>query len=216
MGGPSADPYVTYANKELGTWSGPHVVAVHGGPAPFRTYLAAGAGGPTAVDFGHSGVCTSIMSYCQFTVPAPAFLPQEIDFAFLADLGMTIEADDERPETYGLAGWTDYASFMVSVSRNLRVGLANPQAHHIGFSNIWQTALDVTDELEARVDVFGYLSSGDVLHSYPTVGVEGSVRYAGGLVGTAINRAWLPPVTGDANLADRPRYPGRYGQLHLA
>ena len=201
MGGPTADPYVTYANKELGTWSGPHVVAVHGGPAPFRTYLAAGAGGPTAVDFGHSGVCTSIMSYCQFTVPTPAFLPQEIDFAFLADLGMTIKDYDERPETYGLAGWTDYASFMVSVSRDLRVGLANPQPHHIGFSNIWQTPLDVTDELEARVDVFGYLSSGDVLHSYPTVGVEGTVRYAGGLVGAAVDRAWLPPVTGDANLA---------------
>ena len=45
----------------------------------------------------------------------PAFLPHAIDFAFLADLGMTVRDETDRPETYGLVGWTDHAGFSLSV-----------------------------------------------------------------------------------------------------
>ena len=37
--------------------------------------------------------------------------------------------------------------------------------------------------------------------SYPLEGEFGKVCYAGGLIGAAIDYDWMPPVTGDANLA---------------
>ena len=207
QGGELTKPYADYSDTENGTWTGPNVMAVHGGPAPFQDAIdpqtwVNGERDPSATqyDFGHSGVCASLMSYCNFNAAQPTFLPQEIDFAFLADLGMTIKDDTGRPETYGLAGWTDYAAFSVSVSRNLQVKLADPQPHFDAWGNTLQ-ALDVTDLLQAGVDVFGYRSMGDIRRFYPTTGLLGTVRYSGGLLGTAIDRAWFPPVTGDASLA---------------
>ena len=41
----------------------------------------------------------------------------------------------------------------------------------------------------------------ELLQSFSEEGAEGTVRYAGGLIGAAIDRAWLPPVTGAASLA---------------
>ena len=117
--------------------------------------------------------------------------PEAMDLAFLADLGMTVREETDRPETYNLAGWTDYAGFSVSVSRDLRVGLIPP--HYVGEH-------DVTDLLDVGVDVFGYRSTGTLLSSYPHEGLDGTVHYAGGLLGAAISRAGLPPVTGNAAL----------------
>ena len=199
--------YADYVDRGKGTWTGPGVIAVHGGPAPFQNQndpqaWVNGERDPLAsqYDFAHSGVCKSLMSYCTFNAALPAFLPHELDFAFLADLGMTIREDSDRPETYGLAGWTDYAAFTVSVSRDLQVKMADPQPYFDAWGNIWQT-LDVTDLLQVGVDVFGFPSTGDIHRSYPAAGPDGTVHYAGGLLGTAIDRGGLPPVTGDANLA---------------
>ena len=207
LGGKVTARYGDYVDSEAGTWSGPHVVAVHGGPAPFqdlddpRTWVG-GERDPSATqyDFSHSGVCASLLAYCSDSAALPAFLPHEIDFAFLADLGMTIRENDDKPETYGLAGWTDYAGFTVSVSRDLKVELAEPQLHYDAWGNTWET-LDVTDLLQASVDAFGYRSGRDIHQSYPAAGPDGTVRYTGGLLGTAIDQFALPPVTGDATLA---------------
>ena len=206
-GGAETEEYAPYTDTEAGTWTGPNVVALHGGAAPFQDNADShawvdGERDPEATeyDFSHSGVCESLMAYCGFEEALTAFLPQAIDFAFLADLGMTIAEETDRPETYGLAGWTDYAAFTLAVSRDLRMTLADPQPHYDGTPNAWQT-LEITDLLRVGVDAFGYRSTGDFGMSYPLEGSMGKVCYAGGLIGAAIDYDWMPPVTGDANLA---------------
>ena len=197
-------PYAPYTDAAAGLWNGPHVVAVHGGPAPFqdRTEPHAWVDGersPDAVDYdtAHSGTCVSVMSYCSQNAAVPAFVPAEIDLAFLRDLGLTILEESERPETYGLGGWMDHAGFTVSVSRELAVTLADPQPRYDGRGGRWET-LDTVDLLRAEADAFGYRSAGSLTDSEP---LAGTVRYSGGLIGAAVGYQGLPPVRGDADLA---------------
>ena len=206
-GGAETEEYAPYTDTEAGTWTGPKVVAFHGGPAPFQDdsdpkAWVEGERDPLASEYDlfHSGLCSSLMAYCNDEGALLVFLPQAIDFAFLADLGMTVTEETERPETYGLAGWTDYAGFTLAVSRDLRMTLADPQPHYDGAANPWRT-LEITDLLRVGVDAFGYRSTGDLGMSYPLEGSMGRVCYAGGLIGAAIDYDWMPPVTGDANLA---------------
>ena len=191
-----------HTDTAAGTWSGPRVVAVYGGPAPFQdssvTRARVGADVyplDSQYDFGHSGVCISLMAYCNGDEAVPAFLPHAIDFAFLADLGLNITEETERPETYGLAGWTEYAAFTLSLSRELEITLANPQPHYDGWVTWWQK-LDVVDLLQVEVDVFGHRTTASL-----RANLSGTARYAGGLIGAALYRSGLPPVTGDAGLA---------------
>ncbi len=206
-GGEETKKYADYTDTEAGTWTGPNVVALHGGPAPFQDASNAyawieGERDPSAAryDFAHSGVCASLMAYCGHSAALTPFLPHAIDFAFLADLGLTVTEETERPETYGLAGWTDYAGFAVAVSRGLQIDLADPQPHYHSGGGGWY-ALEVTDLLQAEVDAFGYRTNRWLGLSYPLVSSLGEVHYAGGLIGAAIDYDWMPPVTGDANLA---------------
>ena len=194
----------SYLDLELGTWTGPNVVAVHGGPAPFQDdddsrgwHDGERHPHPANIDYGHSGVCASVMSYCRFSAAIPAHLPAEIDFAFLRDLGLTTRPETDRPETYGLAGWMDHSAFTLSVSRQLDVSLADPQPRHFNYGGRWQS-LDTVDLLWAEADAFGTPSTGGLANSFP---LAGTVRYAGGLIGTAVDYPALPPVYGDANLA---------------
>ena len=205
--GENAAGIEAHIDRVAGTWTGPNVVAVHGGPAPFQDAAdpqtsVDGERSPhaTGFDFAHSGVCSSIMAYCNHGEPQPAFLPHAIDFAFLADMGLTVTDEIDVPETYGLAGWTDHAGFSVSVSRDLQIDLSHEKFRRRRHAR-YPTALDVTDVLQAEVGVFGYSSVGDLLQSYPTEGLQGTVRYAGGLLGAATGRTGLPPVTGAARLA---------------
>lgn len=196
-----------YVDETTGAWTGPNVVALHGGPAPFQDASDAhvwvnGERDPNATDydFAHSGVCASLMAYCNSQAALRVYLPDAIDFAFLKDIGMTITDETERSETYGLAGWTDYAAFTISVSRDLQIVLADPQPHYGDGSSRWNT-LDVIDLLQAEVDAFGYLSTGSFRSSYTDKGPDGTVRYSGGLLGAVLDRTGLPPVTGDATLS---------------
>ncbi len=203
---PYQEHFSSYIDKTAGTWTGPNVVALYGGPAPLQdasdpfTWVD-GERNPhaTLFDLAHSGVCASLMAYCNIYAALPPFLPHAIDFAILKDIGMTILEETERPETYGLAGWTDYAAFTVSVSRYLKIGLADPQPHYGYHGGSWST-LDVVDVLQAEVDAFGYLSTGNFRSSYASKGRDGTVRYYGGLIGAALDHTGLPPVTGDASL----------------
>ena len=194
-------------DRAAGTWTGTNVVALHGGPAPFQDAdnphdSVDGERSPRAVnfDFAHSGVCTSIMSYCRYRSPRPALVPHALDFAFLADMGLTVTEETDRPETYGLAGWTDHAAFSIAVSRDLEF---HPPNRDVGRnSRAWfDAALDVTDRLQVEVDTFGHRSVGDLLQSFPAEDLQGTVRYAGGLLGAAVDRTGLPPVTGSSSLA---------------
>ena len=198
------DRLAAYIDREAGTWTGPNVVAVHGGPAPFQDADDAHAwhGGerdPHAanLDYAHSGVCTSVMAYCGQSGGIPPFLPAEIDFAFLADLGLSIRPATDRHETYGLAGWLDHSAFTLSVSRDLSVSLANPQPRY-AISGDGFPSLDTVDLLWARADAFGAPSTGTLALAHP---LAGTVRYAGGLIGTAVKLSGFPPVRGDADLA---------------
>ena len=190
--------YAAYTDVTAGTWTGPNVITLHGGPAPFQDDADPharidGERDPDAseFDFHHSGVCSSIMAYCN---RQPA-VPHAIDFAFLADLGMTVIEDTDRPETYGLAGWTDYAGFSLTVSRD------QPDEHSVDSRYAGYAAgLNVSDFPRATVDVFGYRSTGDLHQSWPAPGLQGAIRYSGGLLGTAIARTGLPPVTGESSL----------------
>ena len=207
MGGPVGQHYVSYTDTATGTWTGPNVAAVHGGPAPFQDASdpyawVEGERDPSAsqFDLGHSGVCASLLSYCRYNAPLPAFLPHAIDFAFLADLGLTVTAETDRPETYGLAGWGDYAAFTLSLSRDLQIALADPQPQDDSGVN-GRRMLDMVDLLRVEVDAFGYRSAGGLSPSLAARGPSGTARYAGGLIGAALDRRGLPPVTGDAGLA---------------
>ena len=206
-------------DRVAGTWTGAHVEAVHGGPAPFQDADDArgwhdGERSPDAerIDFHHSGVCSSVMAYCTDSAAIPAFLPSEIDFAFLADIGMTIRPQTlvpqtlvpgtlvpgtSRPETYGHAGWLDHSAFTVAVFRELEVSLADPQPRYVNSAAPW-TELETVDLLWAEADAFGRQSTGGLAGSYP---LRGTVRYAGGLIGTAVDIQCLPPVYGDASLS---------------
>jgi hypothetical protein len=196
--------YASFADRESGTWAGPNVVALHGGPAPFQDeddeygwHDGERSLGAVNFDFAHSGVCVSVMAYCAKSAAIPILQPAEIDFAFLRDLGLTTRRKTDRPETYGLAGWMDHSAFTLSVSRELDVSLADPQPRYSTHGAKWQ-GVDTIDLLWAEADAFGNRSTADLAASFPLVG---TVRYSGGLIGTAVNHAGLPPVYGDANLS---------------
>lgn len=195
---------VPYANAVTGTWAGPHVVALHGGPAPFQDGATPydwvdgeRSSGAHSFDLAHSGVCASVMSYCRHGAAIPAFLPAEIDFAFLRDLGLSVANADDRPETYGFAGWADHSAFTISVARQFDISLADPQPRYRGSGEKWE-ALDTEDLLWAEAEVFGYRTAGTLGASFP---LGGTVSYAGGLLGAATAYPDLPPVFGDANLS---------------
>ncbi len=199
--------FTPYLDTETGHWTGPNVMAVHDGPAPFQDALNPfdshdGERDPAATqyDFAHSGVCASIMAYCGFQASPRAILPASIDFAFLADLGLILRPPADRSETYGLAGWMRHAGFALSVSRELRLDIAYQE--NDGNSQLHAgPELHVTDLLHAEADAFGHRSTGDIHASYPAADQFGLVRYAGSLIGAAIDLAALPPVTGDASLS---------------
>ena len=191
-----------YMDADAGTWTGPDVVKVYGGPAPFQDaddyswHDEEHDANSQRFDFLHSGVCASVMAYCTKGAAIPAFLPAEIDFAFLADIGLSILPRTDRPETYGLAGWMDHSAFTLSVSRELDVSLADPPSRYFGNGLPWES-LNTVDLLWAEADAFGKRSGGSLANSFP---LKGTARYAGGLIGTAVDRPGLPPVQGDANL----------------
>ena len=200
-------PFAPYSDPQTGHWTGPNVVALHGGPAPFQdddnphaSHDGQRDPAATSFDFAHSGICASVMSYCRYRTSAPSILPIPIDFAFLADLGLSIRPETDRPETYGLTGWMHHAGFAFSVSRDLRLNVAYPQHGTHGYFHS-SSALEVMDFLHASATAFGQRSAGDILASYPATQRLGDVRYAGGLIGAAIDLPALPPVTGDANLS---------------
>ena len=203
QGDGATERYAAYTDRETGTWTGPNVVAIHGGAAPFQDdddthgwHHGERSADAVNFDFGHSGICASLMSYCGLSAALTPFQPANVDFAFLADLGLMILAETDRPETYGLAGWLDHAAFTVSVSRELDVSFADPQSRYSRAGNRW-TDLEVADLLWAEAHAFGDITIADLARTFP---LSGSVRYTGGLLGVAVDYPGMPPVEGAANL----------------
>ncbi len=204
QGDGATERHAAYTDRETGTWTGPNVVAIHGGAAPFQDdddahgwHNGERSADATNFDFGHSGICASLMAYCGLSAALTPFQPAEVDFAFLADLGLTILAETDRPETYGLAGWLDHAAFTVSVSRELDVSLADPQPRYSREGHRWSD-LETIDLLWAEAHTFGDATTADLAHTFP---LSGTVRYTGGLLGVAVDYPGMPSVGGAANLA---------------
>ena len=181
---PGLDSYNDYdslVNRADNTFEGPQAMRANGGdPVPFQWWNAQfepvqpGASGAT-VDYGHPGVCSSVMAYCsRDTLETPG----ELDFAILDDLGYEIldEATAAEPELYGYGAWGRYGAWGVGVERSLSGS---------------------SDRLRAGADSFGMTPATSLANS--TV-LTGEVTWTGSLLGVDTGHAALPPVFGDAAL----------------
>ena len=173
--------FVRYANFTDNTFEGPEAMRANGGaPVPFQWVNAAGdpeaPDAPGAeVDYGHPGVCSSLMAYCSGEEGIAH--PGRLDFAILADLGYDIldEATAVEPELYGYGAWGRYSAWGVGVERLL-----------------W-----IDDTLHAAADAFGTAPTTNLADS--TI-LEGDVSWSGSLLGVDTAHVALPPVFGDAVL----------------
>ena len=179
-------PVERHINTVDHTFEGPQSMRANGGTAVPFLWLdeddnAVAPHSPgSAVDYGHVGVCPSLMGSCV------TFRPSELDFAYLSDIGYEIldaEAAAE-PELYGYGAWGRYSAWGVGVERTI----------------IYEGGrrIDVHDSLRAGVDAFG-TAPGVSLGDGHTASHE-SITWSGSLIGVDLGRAMLPPVVGEAEL----------------
>ena len=176
---PSFERYANYVDN---TFDGPEAMRGNGGaPLPFqwinadREPLAPGTRG-AEVDYGHPGVCSSVMAYC--SRDRNLIGPSALDFAILTDLGYEIldQASASEPELYGYGAWGRYGAWGVGVERRLSGS---------------------SDRLRAAADAFGMNPATNLADS--TV-LTGEVTWTGSLLGVDTGHAALPPVFGEAAL----------------
>ena len=170
-----------HVNRENHSFEGPEAMRANGGaPVPYqwitedRTPVAPGTPG-AEVDYGHPGVCSSLMAYCSRDRGVSA--PDELDFAILDDIGYDIldAATASEPELYGYGAWGRYGAWGVGVER----------------------ILDDGDSLRAGAHAFGVSPATSLAES---TALTGEVTWAGSLLGVDTGHAALPPVFGDAQL----------------
>ena len=170
-----------HVNRENHNFEGPEAMRANGGaPVPYqwitedRTPVAPGTPG-AEVDYGHPGVCSSLMAYCSRDRGVSA--PDELDFAILDDIGYDIldAATASEPELYGYGAWGRYGAWGVGVER----------------------ILDDGDSLRAGAHAFGVSPATSLAES---TALTGEVTWAGSLLGVDTGHAALPPVFGDAQL----------------
>lgn len=168
---PSIDRYI---DDESHTFNGPKSVAEHGGPVPFQWLDADRRPVPTgtgAVDYGHLGVCSMVMSYAGGICGSARekFDPNELDFAYLDDIGWDVldAATARQPEVYGYGAWAEHSAWGVGVERILGAvpTSRNDIAHH--------------DWLQASADAFG--TGPDTLFADAFAGQTGAATWSGSL-----------------------------------
>ena len=134
-------------------------------------------GTPNAeVDYGHPGVCSSLMAYCRDRSAVQD--PAEIDFAWLDDIGYDI-LDAETagmPEIYSYGAWATHAAWGAGVERV------------VGGDD---------DRLRAAAHAFGREPATALADSTE---ISGTAIWSGSLIGVDIRHAALPPVLGNAEL----------------
>ncbi len=179
-----------YYHSKTHTWRGPNAMRANGGkPVPMQwvsekswsTVMEPHAEGARR-DLGHIGLCVSIMAYCNNRYIGGS--PSELDFAFLADIGVTVIDEKAAAETerYGHLSWGEWAVWGASVGRDLKNNYhENPhdftQAHAEAFGNAPATTLSDNPDL------------------------TGTAVWKGSLIGVDLGRARLPPVVGNAKLS---------------
>ena len=169
------------------TDNGPKSVAEHGGPVPFQWLDADRRPVPTgtgAVDYGHLGVCSMVMSYAAGICGSSRekYEPNELDVGWEV-LGA---ATARESEVYGYGAWAEHSAWGVGVERILGAipTSRNDIAHH--------------DWLQASAAAFG--TAPDTLFTDAFAGRTGAATWSGSLLGVDTSRAMLPPVFGNAEL----------------
>ena len=183
-------PLTRYVNTAAHTFEGPEAMRANGGePVPFQwvdednSSVEPNTLG-AEVDYGHLGVCTSVMAYCRDRTEV--YGPSELDFAYLKDVGYDIlDAETaSEPELYGYGAWGSYSAWGAGVERTI---------HYEG-----GRIIDATDTLRAAADAFGMVPGGSLAAN---TALQGKVTWSGSLIGVDLGQAMLPPVFGDAELA---------------
>lgn len=183
-------PLTRYINRADYTFEGPEAMRVNGGrPVPFQwvdqDYRVVSRDTPGArIDWGHLGVCTSIMAYC--SDGAEMYVPAEIDFAYLDDIGYELldAATASEPELYGYGAWGRYSAWGAGVERTI-----DYQGGRM---------VEVTDTLRAAADAFGTAPGMSLAEAHGSL--QGGITWSGSLIGVDLGQAMLPPVFGDAEL----------------
>ncbi|MDE0415372.1 MAG: hypothetical protein OXI95_00360 [bacterium] len=186
---PSVERYI---DEQQHTFNGPNMVAANGGqPVPFQ-WLDADSNpvppftaGATS-DWSHFGACASIMAYC--TDSREVYVPAEIDFAYLDDIGYEVlDADTASdPELYGYGAWATYSAWGAGVERML-----DYQDDGTDVSSV--------DRLRASVNSFGFHPTASFADAHAAL--EGEATWMGSLIGIDLGSTKLPPVFGDAELS---------------
>ena len=184
-----ADFYESFIDEENATFNGPHAVAANGGrPVPFQWQIGRNRVAPFSpgadVNWGHLDVSDSITSYRRRHVDR--FVPSELDFAFLEDIGYEIldAATASEPELYGYGAWGRYSAWGAGVERSI-------QYETEGINVL------ARDTLWAGADAFGIAPSASLAGN---TSLQGDVTWSGSLIGVDLGQDMLPPVFGDATL----------------
>ena len=182
-----------YLNRNDFTFTGPAAMRANGGqPVPFqwldadRNVVPPNTPG-AMVDYGHLGVCASLMAYCNDK--RTVYQPDELDFAFLDDIGYDVlpASITDDTEVYGFGAWGQYSAWGVGVERFL------------GYQDDGGTDIIEQDRLRAGADAIGIAPDVTLAEQYASA-MEGMVTWAGSLLGVDLGRASLPPVVGDAEV----------------
>ena len=190
------DWYERFIDEENATFTGQNAVAANGGnPVPFQWQIGRQKVEPftpdARVNWGHLDAgndSDSITTYGR--IHEERFVPSELDFAFLADVGYDVlEASTvAEPEIYGFAAWGRHSAWGAGVERTIN--------HAVEGNNV------VTeDRLRAGADAFGIAPAASLSDGFAAQGApQGSVTWSGSLIGVDLGRAHLPPVFGDAEV----------------
>ena len=175
----------SYIDRTNHVFTGPEAMRVNGGePVPFQWVDANNDEVPPNTpggvpDYGHLGVCTSLMAYC--TDRSTVSGPQPIDFAILKDSGYTLldAATAAENEVYGFGAWGSYSAWGAGVERRLD--------HERN-----------RDHTRAVADAFGTAPANNFADTVG--GLTGIATWTGNLIGVDRARADFPPVVGDATI----------------
>ena len=183
------DWYERFIDKEKATFTGENAVAANdGNPVPFQWQSGRNRVDPfdpgATVNWGHLDVSDSITSYRRRHVER--FVPSELDFAFLGDIGYDVleAATVTEPEIYGFAAWGRFSAWGAGVERTIN--------HDVQGNDV------VTeDRLRAGADAFGIAPTTSLSDEH---GPQGSVTWSGSLIGVDLGSPHLAPVFGDAEV----------------
>ena len=178
------EPANRYVDTTNHTFTGPNAMRENGGrPVPFQwvdanNEVAAPGSEGTMPDYGHLGVCTSVMAYCSRQEVKG---PQKIDFAVLEDLGYSLldAAEAAEPEVYGFGAWGRYSAWGAGVER---------QIDHDSDA----------DHTRTNADAFG--SAPAMPFADTVTDVVGSASWSGSLIGVDRSSPDFAPVLGSATL----------------